>query len=79
MNMSVIAGSHIMKQTGVLLFNIVVPACGRQVTHFNYLCAMQRRSRQTFIQLAIEPCIPLTGPEDLKPAFGIKSVIIFVF
>jgi hypothetical protein len=31
------------------------------------------------IQLAIGPRIPLSGPESSKPAFGIRSVIIFVF
>jgi hypothetical protein len=31
------------------------------------------------IQMAIGPRIPLSGPEGLKPAFGIRSVIIFVF
>ena len=31
------------------------------------------------IQLVIGPRIPLAGPEELKPAFGIRSVIIFVF
>jgi len=31
------------------------------------------------IQLAIGPRIPLSGPEGSKPAFGIRSVIIFVF
>jgi hypothetical protein len=31
------------------------------------------------IQMAIGPRIPLAGPEASKPAFGIRSVIIFVF
>ena len=31
------------------------------------------------IQLAIGPRIPLAGPEASKPAFGVRSVIIFVF
>jgi hypothetical protein len=31
------------------------------------------------VQLAIGPRIPLSGPEGSKPAFGIRSVIIFVF
>lgn len=31
------------------------------------------------IQLVIGPRIPLAGPEASKPAFGIRSVIIFVF
>ncbi len=31
------------------------------------------------IQLVIGPRIPLAGPEGSKPAFGIRSVIIFVF
>src|SRR6478735_3898692 len=31
------------------------------------------------IQMAIGPRIPIAGPEASKPAFGIRSVIIFVF
>jgi hypothetical protein len=31
------------------------------------------------IQLVIGPRIPLVGPADSRPAFGIRSVIIFVF
>jgi len=31
------------------------------------------------IQLAIGPRIPMAGPGNAKPAFGIRSVIIFVF
>ncbi len=31
------------------------------------------------IQMAIGPRIPLAGPEGLRPAFGIRSVVIFVF
>jgi hypothetical protein len=31
------------------------------------------------IQMAIGPRIPLAGPEASKPAFGVRSVLIFVF
>jgi len=31
------------------------------------------------IQMAIGPRIPLAGPENSKPDFGIRSVIIFIF